>query len=131
MEYYNDLPGKTPPEYSSVQQTRPNTARESVGSNLIDLHSDMSPTRGDPDYVNGEVPNPRKSGRDPFDMSTYYINYDLFKRLQVLSRSFQTNIRFFFFLQSLFHSKYFVVVLCYFTLMLHLKVHTSERLVSC
>ena len=84
MEYYNDLPGKTPPEYSQLQKTRPNTARESVGSNLIDLHSDMSPTRGDPDYVNGEVPNPRKSGRDPFDMSTYYINYDIFKRLQVL-----------------------------------------------
>ena len=70
VEYYNDLPGKTPPEFSPVQKTRPNTARESVGSNLIDLHSDMSPTRGDPDYVNGEVPNPRKPGRDPFDMST-------------------------------------------------------------
>ena len=97
VEYYNDLPGKTPPEFSPVQKTRPNTARESVGSNLIDLHSDMSPTRGDPDYVNGEVPNPRKSGRDPFDMSTYYINYDLFKRLQVLSRSFQTNIHCVFF----------------------------------
>ena len=93
MEYYNDLPGKTPPEFSPVQKTRPNTARESVGSNLIDLHSDMSPTRGDPDYVNGEVPNPRKSGRDPFDMSTYYINHDLLKSLQVLSRSFQTNIK--------------------------------------
>jgi len=74
VEYYNDLPGKTPPEFSPVQKTRPNTARESVGSNLIDLHSDMSPTRGDPDYVNGEVPNPRKSGRDPFDMSPFATN---------------------------------------------------------
>ena len=72
MEYYNDLPGKTPPEFSPVQKTRPNNTanpRESVGSNLIDLHSDISP-----DYVNGEVPNPRKSGRDPFDMSKYSIS---------------------------------------------------------
>ena len=72
VEYYNDLPGKTPPEFSPVQKTRP--TRESVGSNLIDFHSDISPLRSDPDYVNGEVPNPRKPGRDPFDMSPFATN---------------------------------------------------------
>lgn len=68
VEYYNDLPGKTPPEFSPVHKnSRPISTNS---NNLIDLHSDMSPCRNaDPEYVNGEVPNPRKSTRDPFDMS--------------------------------------------------------------
>ena len=78
MEYYNDLPGKTPPEFSPVQKSMPRPEnritdsnrmpRDSCGSNLIDFHSDLS--KNDPEYVNGDVPNPRKqSHRDVFDMS--------------------------------------------------------------
>ena len=30
VEYYNDLPGKTPPEFSPVQKTRPTQPRGKV-----------------------------------------------------------------------------------------------------
>ena len=48
---------------------------ESGGSNLIDFNSELSHSRApshfqEPEYVNGDIPNPRKSNRDPFDMST-------------------------------------------------------------
>ena len=98
VEYYNDLPGKTPPEFSPVQKSRlhkgiyENTLTylenhlwltdfkflESGGSNLIDFNSELSHSRApsshfqqEPEYVNGDIPNPRKSNRDPFDMSKY------------------------------------------------------------
>ena len=82
VEYYNDLPNKTPPEFSPVQKNRPKPLAMipggtvgGTGSNLIDFHSDLTSNRGNmPEYVNDEVPNPRKPGRDPFDMSKYQRN---------------------------------------------------------
>jgi len=77
VEYYNDLPGKTPPEFSPVQKSR--LHKESGGSNLIDFNSELSHSRApshfqEPEYVNGDIPNPRKSNRDPFDMSPFATN---------------------------------------------------------
>jgi SHC-transforming protein 1 len=83
VEYYNDLPGKTPPEFSPVQKSR--NHKESVGSNLIDFNSDLPSSQHsrhpsqhfqqEPEYVNGDIPNPRKSSnRDPFDMSPFATN---------------------------------------------------------
>ena len=60
---------------------------ESVGSNLIDFNSDLPSSQHsrhpsqhfhqEPEYVNGDIPNPRKSSnRDPFDMSKTKINHN-------------------------------------------------------
>jgi len=58
-EYYNDLPGKSPP---------PNQ----TSRNLIDLSTDISR----PDYVNSgvEKTSGRSKNRDPFDMSPFALS---------------------------------------------------------
>jgi len=56
-EYYNDLPGKTPPS----------------SSNLIDFNTELPLG---PQYVNNDIPDQRTGGRhrDPFDMSPFAIH---------------------------------------------------------
>lgn len=94
VEYYNDLPGKSPPDFSAGRRQQQvhkqdRLPRESVSSNLIDFNTEIP---NSPEYVNGSVPNPRaavptgnnsntgnvnSSGgpgsghRDPFDMSPF------------------------------------------------------------
>jgi len=80
VEYYNDLPGKTPPEFSPVQKSRPTIRDSSCGSsNLIDFHSDLKNNGGGPEYVNDDVANPTRkqnsnNHRDVFDMSPFATN---------------------------------------------------------
>lgn len=80
VEYYNDLPGKTPPEFSPVQKSRPTIRDSSCGSsNLIDFHSDLKNNGGGPEYVNDDVANPMRkqnsnNHRDVFDMSPFATN---------------------------------------------------------
>lgn len=45
QEYYNDLPGKIPPELSNTKSPKAEKRRERVSSNLIDLETPL-------DYVN-------------------------------------------------------------------------------
>lgn len=75
VEYYNDLPGKTPPEFSPVQKSRP-TINSCGSSNLIDFHSDLKNNIGGPEYVNDDVANPMQPHRkrDIFDMSPFATN---------------------------------------------------------
>lgn len=50
QDYYNDLPGKTPPELSNTKTSKspkPEKIRERISSNLIDLDTPM-----DHNYVN-------------------------------------------------------------------------------
>ncbi|XP_023329219.1 SHC-transforming protein 1 isoform X2 [Eurytemora carolleeae] len=55
VEYYNDLPGKTPPS-----------------SNLIDFNTEIPYA---PEYTNGEIQDQRTGRhRDPFDMSPFALN---------------------------------------------------------
>lgn len=47
-EYYNDLPGKVPPEFSETSSSTCDRRRDRLHSNLIDLNTSI-------DYVNDEV----------------------------------------------------------------------------
>ena len=76
VEYYNDLPGKTPPEFSPVQKSSRPISGLGSGSNLIDFHSDLKNNQDRPEYVNDDVhanPPPRKQ-KDIFDMSPFATN---------------------------------------------------------
>uniref|UniRef100_A0A1B6K175 SHC-transforming protein 1 n=1 Tax=Homalodisca liturata TaxID=320908 RepID=A0A1B6K175_9HEMI len=91
-EYYNDLPGKVPPDVgpppvpplpnatsiaqsNSVDKTKPNQVqpRERLAStNLIDLNCDIiGPPHRPHDYVNDIVINSNRSPRDVFDMQPF------------------------------------------------------------
>jgi len=69
VEYYNDLPGKSPPESSRFHGHRPGADRKdraSESSNLIDFNTPL------PNEVH-ESDNPH-SHRDPFDMSPFAVH---------------------------------------------------------
>lgn len=76
VEYYNDLPGKSPPDISGGRRGPQKQERTPRDSNLIDFSTEI-PVSGAPEYVNSSVPNPRAninggaSHRDPFDMSPF------------------------------------------------------------
>ena len=72
---------------------------ESVGSNLIDFNSDLPSSQHsrhpsqhfhqEPEYVNGDIPNPRKSSnRDPFDMSKTKINHNFLLIFKTIFKKF-------------------------------------------
>lgn len=86
-EYYNDLPGKVPPDVGAVlgnissaaqsltktSNNKPPSHRERLPStNLIDLTSDLPPpTIHNHNYVNDIIFNPRPAPRDVFDMQPF------------------------------------------------------------
>lgn len=89
-DYYNDLPGKLPPELlqnselpKKVSQLTIQKPRERLSSNLIDLSSPPP----DPDYVNDKSfdensnTTPPAITRDVFDMRKYAIEQKLFPSL--------------------------------------------------
>ena len=54
------------------------TCSLSISSNLIDLSTELPVAAPHPDYINSDVPDPRKQqqppgGRDPFDMSPFSV----------------------------------------------------------
>uniref|UniRef100_R4G3W7 Putative shc phosphotyrosine-binding ptb protein n=1 Tax=Rhodnius prolixus TaxID=13249 RepID=R4G3W7_RHOPR len=91
-EYYNDLPGKVPPDVgpppvpplpknttasshrpittSTTTTTHTSTRERLPSTNLIDLNSDLPPTASH-NYVNDIVFNPRPAPRDVFDMQPF------------------------------------------------------------
>lgn len=85
-EYYNDLPGKVPPDVGPVHPnfaaTLPSTAKMSTkpvahrerlpSTNLIDLNSELPPpSMLTHNYVNDIIFNPRPAPRDVFDMQPF------------------------------------------------------------
>lgn len=101
QDYYNDLPGKLPPELHESAQSKSHQApfdtsnhlsvqqsRERLGSNLIDLNS---PPPG-PEYVNDNIfdenynTSPTPIARDVFDMPPFVLSPEA-QRTQLLSES--------------------------------------------
>jgi SHC-transforming protein 1 len=73
-EYYNDLPGKMPPEFSDSTSNTSDRRRERLPSNLIDLNTSI-------DYVNDESRQfsdgnvaSSLSSRDVFDMQCFSLS---------------------------------------------------------
>jgi len=85
-EYYNDLPGKVPPDVgpppvpplpnaTSLAQNKPTPRERLVSTNLIDLNCDIiGPPHRTHDYVNDIVINNNRSPRDVFDMQPFVSN---------------------------------------------------------
>ncbi|XP_014256307.1 SHC-transforming protein 1 isoform X2 [Cimex lectularius] len=89
-EYYNDLPGKVPPDVAPLKESIPppvpplpktnqsftknsmSSQRERLPStNLIDLNSELPPPLFNHHYVNDVIFNPRPAPRDVFDMQPF------------------------------------------------------------
>lgn len=67
-EYYNDLPNKVPPEFSSDSSSGNERRRERLHSNLIDLNVSLEQKC---DYVNE---SDAASSRDVFDMQCFSLS---------------------------------------------------------
>ncbi|KAK9498318.1 hypothetical protein O3M35_002979 [Rhynocoris fuscipes] len=94
-EYYNDLPGKVPPDVgpppvpplpkTTSHRTNTNPVRERIPStNLIDLNSDITPSTTH-NYVNDSVFNSRPTSRDVFDMQPFETSLKTSYALQLLN----------------------------------------------
>lgn len=69
-EYYNDLPGKTPPEFSETSSST--SRRDRLHSNLIDLNTSIEQQDNDSDvanYCNSDA----AVSRDVFDMQCFSL----------------------------------------------------------
>ncbi|BES90011.1 Shc transforming protein [Nesidiocoris tenuis] len=87
-EYYNDLPGKVPPDIAPPRDampppvpplpkvncstsTKPSQRERLPSTNLIDLNSELPPPVHFHNYVNDLIFNPRPAPRDVFDMQPF------------------------------------------------------------
>lgn len=73
-EYYNDLPGKMPPEFSDSGSNTCDRRRERLPSNLIDLNTSIDYVNDDSrQFSDGNVAS-SLSSRDVFDMQCFSLS---------------------------------------------------------